>query len=394
VNELSLSPWALNVSPSPTLAVDSLAKAMKAEGKDVCGFGSGEPDFDTPDFIKQACIKALEAGKTKYTPAPGIPELRKAIADKYVSEYGLKGIDLNNVVVSPGGKFTCYLAILALAGPGDEVIIPAPYWVSYPEMVKLAGATPVEVFAGGDQDFKITPAQLERVITERSKLVIINSPSNPTGTVYTESELRALYEVAAKHNLWILSDEIYEYLLYEGAKHFSIASISEDAFKRTVVASGFSKSYSMTGWRLGSLVAPGRVAKAIGDLQSQTSSNPTTFAQYGALAALQQPAAAKVALDEMLEAFDRRRRFLHAELSSIKGVSCPKALGAFYLFPDISAFGLSANEFSTRLLKEKEVAVVPGEGFGAPGYIRLSYATSDEVIKKGVARIKEFCATL
>lgn len=394
MNELSLSSWALNVAPSPTLAVDSLAKAMKAEGRDVCGFGSGEPDFDTPDFIKKACIEALEAGKTKYTPAPGIQDLRKAIAEKYRNEYGLTGIDFTNVVVSPGGKYSCYLAILALCGIGDEVIIPAPYWVSYPEMVKLAGATPIEVFAGGEQDFKITADQLDAAITDNTKLVIINSPSNPTGTVYTETELRALYEVAKRRNIWILSDEIYEYLLYEGEKHFSIASIGEDAVNRTIVASGFSKTYSMTGWRLGTLVAPSKVAKAITNLQSQTSSNPTTFAQWGALAAMQNPEASKVAVAKMLAAFDTRRKFLHSELLSIKGISCPKALGAFYLFPDISSFGLSASEFATRLLKEKEVAVVPGEGFGAPGYIRLSYATSDEVIHKGIARIREFCEGL
>lgn len=394
MNELSLSSWALNVAPSPTLAVDSLAKAMKAEGRDVCGFGSGEPDFDTPDFIKKACIEALEAGKTKYTPAPGIPDLRKAIAEKYQNEYGLTGVDFTNVVVSPGGKYSCYLAILALCGIGDEVIIPAPYWVSYPEMVKLAGATPIEVFAGGDQDFKITADQLDAAITDKTKLVIINSPSNPTGTVYSETELRALYEVAKRRNIWILSDEIYEYLLYEGEKHFSIASIGEDAFNRTIVASGFSKTYSMTGWRLGTLVAPSKVAKAITNLQSQTSSNPTTFAQWGALAAMQNPEASKAAVAKMLVAFDTRRKFLHSELLSIKGISCPKALGAFYLFPDISSFGLSASEFATRLLKEKEVAVVPGEGFGAPGYIRLSYATSDEVIHKGIARIRDFCEGL
>ena len=382
------------MSPSPTLAVDSLAKAMKAEGRDVCGFGSGEPDFDTPDFIKKACIEALEAGKTKYTPAPGVPELRKELAAKYQNEYGLKGIDFSNVVVSPGGKFSCYLAILAVCNPGDEVIIPAPYWVSYPEMVKLAGAKPVEVFAGGDQDFKITPEQFEAAITEKTKLIVFNSPSNPTGTVYTESEIRAIYEVAKRHNLWILSDEIYEYLLYEDAKHFSIATISEDAQNRTIIASGFSKTYSMTGWRLGTIVAPKAVAKAIGDLQSQTSSNPTSFAQYGALAAMRNPDAAKAAFQQMIDAFDARRKFLYNELTSIKGITCPKALGAFYLFPDISSFGLSSNEFSTRLLKEKEVAVVPGEGFGAPGYIRLSYATSDEVIRKGIARIREFCASL
>jgi aspartate aminotransferase len=367
---------------------------MKAEGRDVCGFGSGEPDFDTPDFIKQACIEALNKGMTKYTPAPGIPELRKAIAAKYVAEYGLTGIDWNQVIVSPGGKFSCYLAILALTSPGDEVIIPAPYWVSYPEMVKLAGGKPVEVFAGGDQDFKITPAQLESAITPRSRVLILNSPSNPTGTVYTEEELRALYEVARKHDLWILSDEIYEYLVYEGVKHFSVATISDDARSRTVIASGFSKPYSMTGWRLGTLVAPIKVAKAIADLQSQTSSNPTSFAQYGALAALQQPEKSKTAIAEMLKAFDRRRQFLFGELTSIPGVKCPRAQGAFYLFPDISSFGLSADAFATRLLKEKEVAVVPGEGFGAPGYIRLSYATSDLVIEKGVKRIREFCAGL
>ena len=382
------------MSPSPTLAVDSLAKAMKAEGRDVCGFGSGEPDFDTPEFIKKACVEALEAGKTKYTPAPGLPDLRKEIAAKYQNEYGLKGIDFTNAVVNPGGKFSCYLAILAVCSPGDEVIIPAPYWVSYPEMVKLAGAKPVEVFAGGDQDFKITPEQFEAAITEKTKLIVLNSPSNPTGTVYTESEIRAIYEVAKRHNLWILSDEIYEYLLYEDAKHFSIASIGEDAQNRTIIASGFSKTFSMTGWRLGTILAPSAVAKAIGNLQSQTSSNPTSFAQYGALAAMRNPEEAKAAARKMIEAFDVRRKFLYNELLSIKGITCPKALGAFYLFPDISSFGLSSNEFSTRLLKEKEVAVVPGEGFGAPGYIRLSYATSDEVIRKGVARIREFCASL
>lgn len=382
------------MTPSPTLAVDSLAKAMKAEGRDVCGFGSGEPDFDTPEFIKKACIEAIEAGKTKYTPAPGIPELRKEIAAKYQTEYGLSGIDFTNVVVNPGGKFSCYLTILALCGPGDEVIIPAPYWVSYPEIVKLSGAKPVGVFAGGDQDFKITPEQLDAAVTDKTRLLILNSPSNPTGTVYTEAEIRALYEVCKRHNLWILSDEIYEYLLYDGARHFSIASISEDAQNRTIVASGFSKTFSMTGWRLGTLVAPSKVAKAITNLQSQTSSNPTTFAQYGALAAMRNPEASKAAVANMIEAFDRRRNFLHRELLAIKGISCPKAIGAFYLFPDISSFGLSSDEFSTKLLKEKEVAVVSGEGFGAPGYIRLSYATSDEVISKGIVRIREFCEAL
>jgi aspartate aminotransferase len=367
---------------------------MKAEGRDVCGFGSGEPDFDTPEFIKEACIQALKDGKTKYTPAPGIPDLRKALVAKYETEYGIQGLEMANAVVSPGGKFSCYLAILAVCSPGDEVIIPAPYWVSYPEMVKLAGGTPVEVFAGGDQDFKITPEQLESAITDKTKMLILNSPSNPTGTLYTEEEIRALYAVLEKHDVWILSDEIYEYLLYEDAKHFSLASISDEAFSRTIVVSGFSKTFSMTGWRLGTVVAPLAVSKSIAKLQSQTSSNPTTFAQYGALAALKESEKSKAAIQEMLVAFDKRRNFLHQSLLDIKGVTCPKALGAFYLFPDISSFGISANDFATRLLQEKEVAVVPGEGFGAPGYVRLSYATSEEVIQKGIKRIAEFCAAL
>lgn len=392
---IQLSPWAQNVSPSPTLAVDSLAKALKAEGRDVCGFGSGEPDFDTPDFIKEACIQAIQAGRTKYTPAAGTPELREAVAAKYRQEYGLASVTANHVVVSPGGKFSCHLAIMATCGPDDEVIIPAPYWVSYPEMVKLVGARPVELFAGKEQDFKITPAQLEAAITPRTRMLILNSPSNPTGTVYTEAELRALYAVVERHeNIWIMSDEIYEYLTYEGTRHFSVSTISEAAFERTIVVSGFSKTYSMTGWRLGTLVATASVAKAASELQSQMTSNPTTFAQAGALAALKHPDKSKAALTMMLEAFDRRRKFLYEGLSSIPGIVCPKALGAFYLFPDISSFGLSASEFATRLLKEKDVAVVPGEGFGAPGYIRLSYATSDEVIAKGLERIRSFCATL
>ncbi len=394
MTQSSLSHWALNVSPSPTLAVDAMAKSMKAEGKDVCGFGSGEPDFDTPAFMKEACIQAIQEGKTKYTPAPGILPLREALAEKYTNEYGIADLTFANTIVNPGGKFSCYLAILALCQEGDEVIIPAPYWVSYPEMVKLSGATPVEVFAGIDQEFKMTPEQLEGAITERTKLVIINSPSNPTGSVYSEAELRALYAVCEKHDIWILSDEIYEYLLYGGEKHFSIASIGPEAFARTVVVSGFSKSFSMTGWRLGTVVAPLEVAKAIAKLQSQTSSNPTTFAQWGALAAMQQPELAKSAIAEMLAVFDRRRKYLREQLLSTPGVVTPNPLGAFYLFPDISSFGMSSNDFATKILQEKLVAVVPGEGFGAPGYLRFSYATSDEVIEKGAARFKEFCAGL
>ncbi|MDR0902153.1 MAG: pyridoxal phosphate-dependent aminotransferase [Opitutaceae bacterium] len=388
-----LSTWAKNIAPSPTLAVDAKAKALLAAGEDVCGFAAGEPDFDTPDHIKEAAAAALKAGKTKYAPTPGIPPLRAAIADDYAARLGLQ-VAPSQVVVSPGGKFSCYLSILAVCSPGDEVIIPAPYWVSYPEMVKLAGATPKFVFAGDTTGFRLTPAQLEAAITPRTKLLIITSPSNPTGAVYTRAELEALVEVALRHNLYIMSDEIYEHLLYDGAKHVSCAAFSKEAEARTIVVSGFSKTYAMTGWRLGTTVAPAPIAKAVAELQSQTSSNATTFAQYGALAALKEKDKTRVALDAMLVAFDRRRKFLHAALNKIPGVKCLLAQGAFYLFPNISSFGLSSADFCGRLLDEQKVAAVFGSAFGAEGYLRLSYATGDEIIKKGVERLAAFCAGL
>jgi len=388
-----LSSWAQNVSPSPTLAVDAKAKALKAAGEDVCGFAAGEPDFDTPEHIKEAAIAALRAGKTKYAPTPGIDELRAALAEKYASDYGLK-VTPAQVVVSPSGKFSCYLAILAICSPGDEVIIPAPYWVSYPEMVKLAGATPKFVLADDRTGFKLTPSQLEAAITPKTKLLVINSPSNPTGAVYSRSELEALMAVALKHNLYVMSDEIYEHLLYDGAKHVAPATFSKEIEARTLIVSGFSKTYSMTGWRLGTLVAPVAIAKVVGELQSQTTSNATTFAQYGALAALREKEKTQAALAQMLSAFDRRRKFLHGELNKIPGVSCLLAQGAFYLFPNISKFGLSSQDFCARLLEKEKVAAVPGSAFGAEGYLRLSYATSDEIIAKGVARLANFCKSL
>lgn len=390
---LPLSTWAQNIAPSPTLAVDAKAKALKAAGEDVCGFAAGEPDFDTPEHIKEACIAALKAGKTKYAPTPGIEELRVAIAEKYAADYGLK-VGTSQVVVSPGGKFSCYLAILAVCSPGDEVIIPAPYWVSYPEMVKLAGAKPVFVLADDKTGFKLTPAQLEAAITPKTRLLVLNSPSNPTGAVYTRQEMEAIVAVAMKHNLYLMSDEIYEHLVYDGQKHVAPATFSKEVEARTIIVSGFSKTYSMTGWRLGTLVAPAAIAKAAAELQSQMSSNATTFAQYGALAALKEKAKTQAALQQMLVAFDRRRKFLHAELNKIPGVSCLLAQGAFYLFPNISKFGLSSSEFCTRLLEKEKVAAVQGSAFGAEGYLRLSYATSDEIIAKGVARLANFCKTL
>ena len=389
----SLSSWALNVSPSPTLAVDAKAKALKAAGEDVCGFAAGEPDFDTPAHIKAAAVAALDAGKTKYAPTPGIPPLREALAAKYTDTYGLP-TEAAQVVVSPGGKFSCYLTVLAICSPGDEVIVPAPYWVSYPEMVKLAGATPKTVLATDATGFKLTPEMLEAAITPKSKLLILNSPSNPTGAVYTAEELGAITAVAVKHNLYIMSDEIYEHLLYDGVKHVSPASFSDEARERTIIVSGFAKTFAMTGWRLGTIVAPKAIAKSIAEIQSQTTSNATTFAQWGALSAYTEADKTKAALDEMLVAFDRRRKVAHAGLNAIDGIECLLSQGAFYLFPNVSSFGIDDLTFCERLLDEQKVAAVPGAAFGAPGFVRISYATADETLQKGLDRLGKFCAGL
>ncbi len=388
-----LSTWAQNVSPSPTIAVDTKAKALAAAGEDVCGFGAGEPDFDTPEHIKDACIAALRAGKTKYAPTPGIEPLRQAIVDRYAAEYGLKATT-SQVIVSPGGKFNCYLGVIATCSPGDEVIVPAPYWVSYPEMVKLAGAVPKFVLADDRTGFRLTPQMVESAITPRTKLLILNSPSNPTGAVYTRAELEAIVAVALKHNLYILSDEMYEHLVYDGVKPTCVATLSKEAEVRTITVAGFSKTYAMMGWRIGTTLAPAPIAKAISELQSQMSSNVSTFAQYGALAALTEKEKTAAALKTMLAAFDRRRKYLHAELNKIPGITCQLAQGAFYLFPNITSFGLKDQDFCARLLEQEKVAAVPGSAFGAEGYLRLSYATSDEIIAKGVGRLAKFCAGL
>ncbi len=392
--EVKLSTWAKNIEPSPTLAITSKAKALKAAGEDVCGFGAGEPDFDTPEFIKEACIQALRDGETKYAPAPGIPALREALAAHYCDNNGIEGVTAAQIVVSPGGKFSCYLGILSVISPGDEVIIPAPYWVSYPEMVKLAGGVPKTLFAGQESDFKITPEQLREAITSKTRLLILNSPSNPTGTIYSPAELEALVEVALEAGIYILSDEIYEYLLYDNVKHASPASFSKEAANAVITVAGFSKTFSMTGWRLGTLMAPLPIAKAVASLQSQTSSNATTFAQYGALAAIQRWEQSMEAVKGMLEVFDRRRLKLLDGLNEIEGIECTRSQGAFYLFPQIKFAGISDSEFTARLLEAEKVAVVPGSAFGAEGYIRLSYATSDTVIEKGLERIARFCSKL
>jgi aspartate aminotransferase len=374
------------LSPSLTLAIDAKAKQMKADGQDVVGFGAGEPDFDTPQHIKDAAAASLAAGFTKYTPSSGTPELRQAIADKFQRENGTS-YEPSQVIVSCGGKHSCFNVVIATCEEGDEVLIPSPYWLSYPEMVKLAGATPVIVETTDRTEFKLTPAQLRSAITPRTRLLILNSPSNPTGSVYSPDELRALGDVCVEKDLLILSDEIYEHLLYDGAVHRSMASFSRDHYDHTVVTHGFAKAWSMTGWRIGFLAAPAPIAKAIDAVQSHSTSNPTSFAQKGAVAALTGP---QDHLPRWLAEYDRRRGFAWKRLNSIRGISCVNAKGAFYLFPNISGTGLKSVDFCARLLEAEKVAAVPGVAFGADDYFRLSYATSMANLEKGLERIERF----
>src|SRR6266478_6286808 len=385
-----ISKRAASLSSSLTLAIDSKAKQMKAEGLDVVGFGAGEPDFDTPKHIKDAAIDALNKGFTKYTPASGIPELRQAIADKFKRENGLS-YKPSQVIVSCGGKHSCYNVILATCEETDEVIIPAPYWLSYPEMVKFAAAKPVIVETTDKTEFKITPDQLRNAITPRTRLFILNSPSNPTGTVYTPGEIKGLGDICVEKGVLIMSDEIYEHLLYDGATHKSVASFSPAHCEHTIVVHGFAKAWSMTGWRLGFLAAPEPIAKAIDAVQSHSTSNPTSFAQKGGEAALTGP---QDHLKNWLAEFDKRRTFAWKKLNSIPGISCVNAKGAFYLFPNIAKTGLNSTDFCARLLESEKVAAVPGIAFGADDYIRISYATSLANIEKGLDRIDRFCKTL
>lgn len=387
---MSLASRATILSPSLTLSIDSKAKAMKAEGVDVCGFGAGEPDFDTPDHIKAAAQAAIEVGFTKYTPSSGIPELRQAIADKLLADNKLE-YKASQIIVSNGAKHSCYNAILATCEPGDEVIIPSPYWLSYPEMVRLAGAEPVFVVTTEENSWKMTAQQFENAMTPRTKMVIINSPGNPTGSIYTREELSAIAEVAAEEDILILSDEIYEKLTYDGAEHVSIASISPEAYDLTITVNGFSKAYSMTGWRLGYLAAPESIAKAIDSIQSHSTSNPCSFAQKGGLAALkgdQQP------VIDMCEEFQMRRDYMYQRLVSIPNITAVKPAGAFYILANISKFSLTSQNFADRLLSKANVAVVPGIAFGDDRTVRFSYATSIDIIKKGLDRFEEFCRSL
>ncbi len=385
-----ISKRAATLSPSLTLTIDSKAKQMKAEGVDVVGFGAGEPDFDTPQHIKDACTQAIAAGFTKYTPAAGIPELRQAIADKFQRENGLT-YQPSQIIVSCGGKHSCYNVILATCEEGDEVIIPAPYWLSYPEMVKLAGATPVILPTSDQTEFKVTPEQLRAAITPRTRLFILNSPSNPTGSVYTPAQIKALGDVCVEKGVLIMSDEIYEHLLYDGAVHQSVASFSPAHQAHTIIVHGFAKAWSMTGWRLGFLAAPEPIAKAIDAIQSHSTSNPTSFAQKGGVAALNGP---QDHLPRWLAEYAKRRSYAHAKLNTIPGISCVNSKGAFYLFPNISKLGLSSTEFCARLLDQKKVAAVPGIAFGANDYLRISYATSLANIEKGLDRLEKFCREL
>jgi len=378
------------VTPSLTLAIDSLAKEMKKNGEDVCSFSAGEPDFDTPTHIKAAAKKALDEGKTRYGPAAGEAGLRKAIAEKLLQDNQL-AYNADNVIVTNGGKQSLYNLIMALIEAGDEVIIPAPYWLSYPEMVTLAGGTSVIVNTSLENHYKITPEQLEAAITPKTKLFVLNSPSNPTGIVYTPEEIAALAEIVVEKDILVVSDEIYEKILYDGAIHRSIASFGPEIFQRSIISNGFAKAFSMTGWRVGYIAGPVEIVKAMTKIQSHSTSNVCTFAQYGAIAAL---ASSQDCIEEMVKAFSERRQYILERVRAILGLDCPTPNGAFYVFIDISQTGLKSRDFCQKLLETQKVAAIPGIAFGADDCIRLSYATDLKTIEKGFDRIDQFIGSL
>jgi aspartate aminotransferase len=378
------------VTPSLTLAIDSLAKEMKKNGEDVCSFSAGEPDFDTPTHIRAAAKKALDEGKTRYGPAAGEPGLRKAIAEKLLRDNQL-AYNADNVIVTNGGKQSLYNLIMALIEAGDEVIIPAPYWLSYPEMVTLAGGTSVIVNTSLENQYKITPEQLEAAITPKTKLFVLNSPSNPTGIVYTPEEIAALAKIVVEKDILVVSDEIYEKILYDGAIHRSIASFGPEIFQRSIISNGFAKAFSMTGWRVGYIAGPVEIVKAMTKIQGHSTSNVCTFAQYGAIAALASP---QDCIEEMVKAFSERRQYILERVRSLPGLNCPTPNGAFYVFIDISQTGLKSRDFCQKLLETQKVAAIPGIAFGADDCIRLSYATDLKTIEKGFDRIDQFIGTL
>ncbi|WP_419881185.1 pyridoxal phosphate-dependent aminotransferase [Peribacillus sp. B-H-3] len=379
------------LAPSTTLAITAKAKELKSQGLDIIGLGAGEPDFNTPEHIIKAAARSMEEGHTKYTPSAGLPKLKQAIISKLKKDQGLEYTS-SEIIVGSGAKHVLYTLFQAILDEGDEVIVPIPYWVSYPEQIKLAGGTPVYVEGHEDNSFKITKKQLEEAITGKTKAIIINSPSNPTGMIYTEEELRELGEVCLLHDIMIVSDEIYEKLVYDGNGHVSIAQVSPELKKQSIIINGVSKSHSMTGWRIGYAAGDEELIKAMTNLASHSTSNPTTTAQYGAIAAYE---GSQDAVEEMRKAFESRLNAIYGKLTSIPGFHCLKPQGAFYLFPNVKEAAErtgfeNVDDFARGLLEEALVAVIPGSGFGAPDYIRLSYATSLDALEKAVERIHSF----
>jgi len=385
----SLSKRVTSVTPSLTLSVTNQTKALRAAGEEVYALAGGEPDCDTPDFIKQATYTALAEGKTKYTPAAGIPELRKAISEKLKRDNQLS-YDPSQICVTPGAKQACFNAILAVVEEGDEVIIPSPYWVSYPEMVKLAGGVPVLVETKESNRWKITAEEFEAAMTPSTKMIILNTPGNPTGSVYTRKEIEDIVEVASYEDITILADEIYEQLVYGDAEHVSVASVNEEAYNLTITVNGFSKSFSMTGWRLGYTAAPPEIAKALATIQGHVSSNATTFAQYGAVAALEAPESAAF-LENLRGEYDVRRQFMLSRLKAIPNVSVVEPKGAFYFFVNCTELGLKSVNLCDKLLTRYKVAAVPGVAFGHDMGVRISYCTTLDILNEGVSRFEEFC---
>lgn len=382
-----------NITPSRTLAIDTRARELASKGVDVVNFGVGEPDFDTPEHIKEAAITALRQGFTKYTDTSGIRELKEAIRNKLLRDNGLE-YGLNQIIVTVGGKQALYNAFMALCQEGDEVLIPTPYWVSYPEQVKLAGATPVYLTTDEKTGFKVTPPQLEGAITPRTKVFLLNSPSNPSGAVYTREELEGLAEVCVKHGLYVISDEIYEKLVYDGQKHISIASLGPEIKRLTVVINGMSKAYAMTGWRMGYAAAEPEIIKAMTAVQGHSTSNPTSIVQKASVAALEGP---QEPVFKMVAEYNKRRDYVVERLNRLRGFLTPVPPGAFYVFPNVAElFGQKVGNTVIRdgdhlaevLLNEAGVAVVPGSAFGAPANLRFSYATSMERIKEGLDRLE------
>jgi len=374
------------VKPSSTLAITSKAKKLKAEGFDIITLAAGEPDFDTPDFIKQAAIEAIQSGFTKYTPTTGIPELKKLICAKFKKDNSLEYAP-EQIVASCGAKHSLFNTLLALVNPGDEVLIPSPYWVSYPEMVYLCEGKARFIQAAAKNDFKITSQELIKQITSKTKVLILNSPSNPAGCVYTKEELEGIAAICVKHKIFVVSDEIYEKLIYDGLRHASIADFNKDIYNLTITINGFSKSFSMTGWRLGYLGAPTDVAEAISRLQDHSTSNPNSITQKAGIAALGAP---DEFYKKICSQFQERRDYCISRLGPMPNITPVIPKGAFYIFCDISKTKFNSLEVANQLLDKKYLSVIPGEGFGADNYIRLSFAASLENLKKGMDRLEEW----